>query len=575
MGDAGDGSGATMKEKFDELKRVKVETERTEKDREETEKSKYDEHEQVVSVDPREFANGSLSYWWPEDAQFWKHWGKSVGQPNVNWSLFSVFVMSAVWYQWVEIARILESQRAANADVYEGWGTGDEFSNTVNSIPQAAFLGGSMMRVVNAFMTNTVGGRAAIFMNLVILLVPMLGICVFLSFSQIPSIVVVILAVLSSVGFGGSASCLAHAITVLPQKEFGSVCGLLYECIFCGMAFGSGTAPLVAAFGICSAGADGTCQTNPIGESFPFNLGLWFSIFIIAVIPLAKIKLFSAPGHSSGSFSTDVKRWFVVTLCGLIPAIILGIVWSQLTGLEAVVCVIMALVLSLVGLGLALFCITYLTGAAVKERIHPQLAILRDMQGWRLIFLHTLAGGTLLIFADAFPKVAATVFAEQSGDPQSHAPLPFVAAGIGCIIGGRLSDRSGGSTWTLWGFIIQAFLSIFGGLFIMMALGNDASDRDGMFYAFYAVMYFYFFFSGITSASTLRQISVLVSELRGPVLGLATAVSGFVFFFFCVLIVKAGEDNFVYVYIFVGLLLFVGAFVNFWFFHRAKAENPC
>lgn len=193
---------------------------------------------------------------------------------------------------------------------------------------------------------------------------------------------------------------------------------------------------------------------------------------------------------------------------------------------------------------------------------------------WLTAFLYTLTFGAFSGFAAATPTLIREVFGKLP-----DAPDPLAVAWIGPLVGalarplgGVLSDKLGGSNVTMIVLVIL-ICSTFG-LTFLTAPGSAAD-----FNIFFFVLLGIFLGAGIGNASVFKQIVMIfpTREASG-VLGFSAAISVLMFGFFVPIllgrsIAASGSAN-AALYFFAVLYL-AGFVVNWWFYNRRHAEQPC
>lgn len=209
-----------------------------------------------------------------------------------------------------------------------------------------------------------------------------------------------------------------------------------------------------------------------------------------------------------------------------------------------------------------------------RGRISEQLQVVRLKHCWMTTFLYSLTFGAFSGFAAATPTLIREVFGRlpDAPDPLSVAWIGPLVGALARPVGGVLSDKLGGSNVTMIVLVIM-ICSTFG-LTFLTAPGS-ATD----FEIFFVVLLGIFFGAGIGNASVFKQIvMVFPAKEASGVLGFSAAISVLLFGFFVPIllgrsIAASGSPN-AALYFFAVLYL-AGFVVNWWFYNRLGAEQPC
>ena len=189
--------------------------------------------------------------------------------------------------------------------------------------------------------------------------------------------------------------------------------------------------------------------------------------------------------------------------------------------------------------------------------------------------LYIMTFGSFSGLSAAFPLMIKTIYGKfpNAPDPLTYAFLGPLIGSLMRVLAGPLSDKLGG------GILTQ--LSGFGLLACSVAVSFYVDPiLLESFPIFVALMLGLFFFSGIGNASTFRQIPIIFSKSPrqgGGVLGWTAAVAAYGPFVFSMLIgtmiTRFGSAK----YFFFGLAIFYAFNIglNWWFYTRRNAENPC
>ena len=179
-------------------------------------------------------------------------------------------------------------------------------------------------------------------------------------------------------------------------------------------------------------------------------------------------------------------------------------------------------------------------------------------------------------FATAFPLLIADNFGKAATfgglpNPNPHDALKYAFIGplvgsIMRIVAGPITDRIGGAKVTqVAGVGLVA--SIITATFFVQPSSPDE------FWPFVLSMVAVFFFTGIGNASTFKQIPGLFDTIKSAgVIGWTAAIAAYGPFLFGVLIPLMGAVPF---YIAVAVFCAFNVGLNWWFFARPNAPNPC
>lgn len=209
-----------------------------------------------------------------------------------------------------------------------------------------------------------------------------------------------------------------------------------------------------------------------------------------------------------------------------------------------------------------------------RGEISEQLQVVRLKHCWLTAFLYTLTFGAFSGFAAATPTLIREVFGKlhDAPDPLSVAWIGPLVGALARPVGGVLADRLGGSNVTMITLVVMICSTL--GLTFLTAPGSTTD-----FGIFFVLMLGIFLGAGIGNASVFKQIvMVFPPKEASGVLGFSAAVSVLVFGFFVPIllgrsIAATGGPN-AALYFFAGLYL-VGFVLNWWFYNRRDAEQPC
>lgn len=210
----------------------------------------------------------------------------------------------------------------------------------------------------------------------------------------------------------------------------------------------------------------------------------------------------------------------------------------------------------------------FLKDVPVKANMREQMDIFREKHTWTMTSLYLMTFGTFSGLAAAFP----ILIKNQYGD-FANAPDPLKYAFIGPLVGsaarvlaGPISDKFGGAR-------VTAVSGIGATIFAVLVSFYVKPDSMDDFTPFVLTMTGVFFFAGIGNASTFKQIPMLFDKVKtAGVIGWTAAIAAYGPFLFSVLISAATPPKF-----FVGLAVFcaLNVALNWWYFARKNAPNPC
>jgi NNP family nitrate/nitrite transporter-like MFS transporter len=243
------------------------------------------------------------------------------------------------------------------------------------------------------------------------------------------------------------------------------------------------------------------------------------------------------------------------------------------------------LVIRLVGFSVVAFVLVqgslyYLSPLALKEKLRPQMAMIRTRDLWFMSIIYTAAFGTLMAWCVAFPAILDSVFKKMPSPPKVDDFTwigPFVG-GLSRVLGGWLADKYGGSTITMWTLILLLLATIIAMVFVILAV--EMKDPTPNIIPFVLVLVGIFIFAGMSSGSVFRQIGFLYPlETRGPALGFVTCVASYSAAVIILLLVQGivNSDDSAHIVVFaVVVVLYIPVIVmNWWLYKRAASTNQC
>jgi NNP family nitrate/nitrite transporter-like MFS transporter len=457
-------------------------------------------------------------------------------------------------------------------------------------VPLAAFAGATP-RGVQCWMTSITGGRVHNTLNTVFICFPMILASIFLSLSDCPFIAAWLVVILSGVAGGAFSSCLNSISYFFPRRSQGLALGVVAGIGNLGETLAYSCSPLIVDVGICAGGKDGNCDTSDFGGKYPFNLGVFWTVLCVIVVIPSWLKMNNATGHGAEKGACrSILYYFLLSAYGWFWSLVIGVIW--LVSEIGIADNMAVLVIRLVGFSVVAFALVqgslyYLTPVAVKEKLRPQMAIIKTKDAWVMSSLYTASFGSLMAWCVIFPTVIGAVFASSKVKVADRPEMddftwigPFVG-GLSRVLGGYLADKYGGSTITLWSLILLILLTVVEAVLVILAVELDDPTPD--FIPFVLVAVFIFLLAGISSGSVFRQIGFLYPpETRGPALGFVTHVASYAAGIIILLIVQGvknhmkDEDNaHIVAFALVVVLLIPIVVLNWWFYKRASSENQC
>jgi NNP family nitrate/nitrite transporter-like MFS transporter len=606
------------------LKIQKDESERAEAEKAAEAQKKFEDHEQVISAHPIDFATNNLVYWWPEDDQFWKRWGCKICGPNLIWSSLNLFLMFAVFIHWIVVrdaiaaAHVGSLYKVYDFGIHEATGKAADVRDyvvTANLVTPLAAFSGATQRGVQCWMTSIVGGRIHNVVNTFFLCVPLVLASIFLSLSDCPFWAVWLVSVLSGIAGGAFASSVNNISNFFPKRMQGLALGVVAGLGNVGEAFAYGVMPLVVDVGICAAGASGQCDAKDFGGKYPFNAGIFLAVLLIVIGIPSWLKLNNAPGHGSEKGARrSIVQYFQLSSVGWLWGLIIGFLWwltefsmyddklsdgrlGQTQKGSLILQLLRVIGFSIVAFVLVQGSLYYFTPVDLKTKLRNQMGMIRTKDIWLMSLLYSALFGSLMAWCVVFWVVIDYVFAPgmafQNLTDLSYKPLdkwdyawigPFTG-GLFRILGGYLADKYGGATITLWSLILLIISTGVAAMMIIIAVAQivDLADPTPEFVPYILGCVGIFASAGMGSGSVYRQIGFLYPpETRGPALGFVSCIASFAAAVIIILGVQSIlshvlDDNNAHIGVFatVVVLYIPITVVNWWFYKRAKAVNQC
>jgi NNP family nitrate/nitrite transporter-like MFS transporter len=206
--------------------------------------------------------------------------------------------------------------------------------------------------------------------------------------------------------------------------------------------------------------------------------------------------------------------------------------------------------------------------------LNEQMAIFKLKHTWVMTWLYTMAFGSFIGYAAAFPLTIKLVYGGLDDAPDGLAlRFAFLGPLVGSIIrpiGGWLADKYTGARVTL----VSGIGLIISSLAVTRFTHPTSMDS---FPAFLGIFLMMFVFTGFLNGSTFRMIGVIKEfdfRTRGPVLGWTSAVAAFGAFIIPIVFKGAIEstdapDQGLYGFV----VFYVVSLVILWWFYLRKGSS--
>jgi len=211
-----------------------------------------------------------ISEWNPEDEQFWESKGKVIAQRNLIWSILAEHLGFSIWLIWSIVATKLPQVG---------------FHYTTDQLFQLVALPGlvgSLMRFPYTFAVPKFGGRNWTIVSALLLFIPTTTLGYFVTRSDTPFWLMLLVAATAGLGGGNFASSMANISFFYPDRKKGWALGLNAA----GGNIGVSTVQLLAPI-LIGAGWVSLYLTRPQGSGGLYlqNAGLmWLPLITIAVV---------------------------------------------------------------------------------------------------------------------------------------------------------------------------------------------------------------------------------------------------------------------------------------------------
>ena len=544
----------------------------------------------------------NISGWNVEDTQFWESTGKKIANRNLWISIPSLLCGFAVWLIW----GIITVQM-----LYLGF----SFSNTeLFTLTSIAGLTGATLRIPSTFFIRIAGGRNTIFFTTALLMLPALGIGIFLQDKNTPLWIFQILAFISGFGGGNFASSMSNISFFFPKKVQGTSLGLNAGLGNFGVTTMQILVPLVMTFALLG-GMSGDPMTliNTSGTligKIPAGTEAWIQnagfVWLLILIPVAFAGWFGMnnittdavtpnPGNPLSAFA---KISFLLLIGFLTAALGLYFILPAPTGLGGESWFTLNIlknkwIILPIIIALTVILMKSLSSGALKENLKRQYKIFNNKHTWAMTIIYTMTFGSFIGYSAAFPLAIKVIFGfthvpgpdgvlvHDALNPNGPSALMFAWMGpfIGALIrpvGGWISDKAGGAKVTQIVSIVM-IASALGVSYFMAAAYKSATPED-YFWPFFILFIILFTATGVGNGSTFRTIAMVFNEEQaGPVLGWTSAVAAYGAF----IIPKVFGEQITATtpqYALYGFAIFylICLALNWWFYLRPNAyvKNP-
>ncbi len=378
-------------------------------------------------------------------------------------------------------------------------------------------LTGPTLRIGHSFLPSLVGGRMSHIISVGSLLIPTVWLFFAIQDADTSWGTFMIIGALAGFGGGNFASSMSNISSFFPRRQQGLALGLNAGLGNLGVSTVQLVTPLIIGVGI-------------VGDSVVYREGKF------------------------------VDGEWITTVGGTVKD-----VWLQSGLLVWIVPIIIVLIAATLFMN---------SLKAFSTPLKEQLGIFKLTNTWTMTWLYTMAFGSFIGYAAAFPLTIKLVYGGLDDAPDGLAlKFAFLGPLVGSLIrpiGGWLSDKYTGSRVTL----VAGIGLIASSLGVTAFTHPDNMDTFPYFLGMFLLM---FFFTGILNGSTFRMIGVIKEfnfRTRGPVLGWTSAVAAYGAFIIPIVFKGAIErtdapDQGLY-----GFCVFYAiSMVILWYFYLRKGAN--
>lgn len=517
----------------------------------------------------------AISYWNPEDSEFWQKRGSRIANRNLWSSIPCLLCAFAIWLYWSIITVQMKNL---------GFPFDNEQLFTLGSV---AGLTGATLRIPNSFLIAISGGKNVVTLTTSLLIIPALGTGIALQNPNLPYSFFVVLAALSGIGGGNFASSMSNISFFFPKKKQGAALGLNAGFGNLGVSIMQVLLPFVMTFALFGPlSGNGLPLPTDIGNKaagslvWIQNCGLvWVPILIVVVIN-ACLNMNNLPtaspdvGSDLKSTISALSKALVLIFCAFFTAAIdLYMLLKLGISMWIVLPVTITLTVVIMGMMQDIF----------KISLSRQYRIFKNKHNWIMTWLYTMTFGSFIGYSAAFPLLIKIVFGQlPDGSTNPNAINPFAYAWLGPLVGslirpvgGWLSDKLGGAVVTQWDTVVMIGSTLGVAYYIQKA--GVSQTPEVYFMPFLILFLILFITTGIGNGSTFRMIPIIFEPSQaGPVLGWSSAVAAYGAFIIPKVFgeqIKAGHAE----YALYGFAIYYVSclIVNWWFYARKNAEIPC
>lgn len=547
-------------------------------------------------------SNVNIEKWDVENQEFWESTGKSIATRNLWISIPSLLVGFAIWIMWGIIT-------------VQMLNLGFPFSqNELFTITAIAGLTGATLRIPSTFFIRIAGGRNTIFFTTALLMIPAVGVGIFLQNKETPLWVFQFLALLSGFGGGNFASSMSNISFFFPKRVQGTSLGLNAGLGNFGVTTMQILIPLVMTFALFgSMSGESMTLVNTSGtlvgkieagtQAWIQNAGF---VWLLWLVPLAFLGWFGMNNIVNNTVTPNPGNPFIafikiswLLLIGFFTAVLgLYFILPAPTGFDSGGSAFVENVLKNkwiilpIVIALTVFLMKILSPGALKKNLGRQYKIFNHKHTWIMTIIYTMTFGSFIGFSAAFPLAIKVIFGFKhmmvDGElthnilnPNGPSALMFawMAPFIGALIrpvGGRIADKVGGAKVTSYVSITMILSAL--GVAYFMAAAYQSETPEQFFLPFFVLFIILFTATGVGNGSTFRTIAMIFDEeKRGPVLGWTSAVAAYGAF----IIPKVFGEQIIATtpeYALYGFAIFyaICAVLNWWYYLGPKAEynNP-
>jgi NNP family nitrate/nitrite transporter-like MFS transporter len=155
-----------------------------------------------------------IDHWTPENATFWKAYGRRIARRNLIWSILAEHLGFSVWLLWSIV--VVQLSRT-------GWDLSVGQALWLTAIPSGV---GAVLRLPYTFAVPIFGGRNWTVVSALLLLIPCAGLAWAVNHPEIGYPTLAVIAATAGLGGGNFASSMANISFFYPEREKGWALGL-------------------------------------------------------------------------------------------------------------------------------------------------------------------------------------------------------------------------------------------------------------------------------------------------------------------------------------------------------------